>query len=102
MTMASATLHKFSIANARKAQTYLSKKVVTENRLPDKINLVAGVDVAYASESAIGAAVVLDSETLELVESQTATFQTRFPYVPTLLSFREIPAGIACIKRLKQ
>jgi len=79
MTMASATLHKFSIAKARKARTYLSKKVVTEDRLPNKINLVAGVDVAYASESAIGATVVLDSETLELVELLTGTYQARFP-----------------------
>ena len=102
MTMASATLHKFSVAKARKAQTYLSKKVVSEDKLPEKINLVAGVDVAYTSESAIGATVVLDYLTLELEEAQTATCRARFPYVPTLLSFREIPAGMACIKRLKQ
>jgi deoxyribonuclease V len=60
------------------------------------------VDVAYAGESAIGAAAVLDYASLELVEQQTATCTARFPYVPTLLSFREIPAAVACIKKLKR
>jgi len=32
MTMASAALHKFSIDKARKAQTYLSKKVASEEK----------------------------------------------------------------------
>jgi len=102
MTTAFATLRKFSITKARNAQACLSKKIVQEDRLPEKIRLVAGVDAAYAGESAIGAAAVLDYESLELVEQQTATCTVRFPYVPTLLSFREIPAAVACIKKLKR
>lgn len=102
MTTASATMHKFSIPKAHKAQAYLSKKVVSEDRLPEKINLIAGVDVAYAGESAIGAVAVLDYESLELLESQTAMCQVKFPYIPTLLSFREIPPATACVKRLKR
>jgi deoxyribonuclease V len=94
-------MHKFSIPKARKAQAYLSKKVVSEDRLPEKLNLIAGVDVAYAGESAIGAVAVLDYESLELLESQTATCQVKFPYIPTLFSFREIPPATACIRRLK-
>jgi deoxyribonuclease V len=101
MTTASATIPKFSIPKARKAQAYLSKKIIPEDRLPEKINLVAGVDAAYAGESATGAVAVLDYESLELLESQTATCQVKFPYIPTLLSFREIPPATACIRRLK-
>jgi deoxyribonuclease V len=70
--------------------------------LPEKISLVAGVDVAYASELATGAVAILDYNSLELLESRTATCQVKFPYVPTLLSFREIPPAVACIKRLKR
>jgi deoxyribonuclease V len=44
---------------------------------------------------------VLDYESLELLESQTATCEVKFPYIPTLLSFREIPPTVACIKKLK-
>lgn len=102
MTTASATLSKFSIPKAHKAQAYLSKKIIPEDRLPEKINFIAGVDVAYAGETAVSAVAVLDYESLELLEQQTATCQARFPYVPTLLSFREIPPAVACIKRLKR
>ena len=96
-----AALHKFSVSKAHKAQSLLSRKVIAEDRLPQKIKLVAGVDVAYIGELAIGSVAVLDFESLELLEQQTATSEARFPYVPTLLSFREIPAAVACIKKLR-
>jgi len=101
MTTASATIRKFSIPKARKAQACLSQKIIPEDRLPKKINLVAGVDVAYAGETAIGAAAVLDYESLELLEQHTVTCEVKFPYVPTLLSFRETPPAVACVRRLK-
>ena len=96
-----AVLHKFSVSKAHKAQSLLSRKIITEDRLPQKIKLVAGVDVAYIGGLAIGAVAVLDFESLELLEQQTATSEAKFPYVPTLLSFREIPPAIACIKKLR-
>jgi deoxyribonuclease V len=101
MAKAAATLSKFSISKARKAQTHLSKKIILEDTLPEKISLVAGVDVAYAGESAIGAVAVLDYASLDLLESQTVTCEVKFPYIPTLLSFREIPPAVACVRRLK-
>ena len=91
---------KFSVTKAHTAQLCLAQKIVTEDRLPKKITRVAGVDVAYTDESAIGAVVVLDFESLELLERQTATCEVKFPYIPTLLSFREIPPAVACIKKL--
>jgi len=62
---------------------------------------VAGVDVSYTDELAIGAAAVLDFASLELLERQAATIKVKFPYIPTLLSFREIPPAVACIKKLR-
>src|SRR3989304_10552797 len=91
----------FSVAKAHRTQTCLSKKIIAEDKLPERIGLVAGVDVAYAGELAVGAVAVLDYPSLELVELQTAVCKAKFPYVPTLLSFREIPAAVACIRRLK-
>ncbi|MEM2098322.1 MAG: endonuclease V [Candidatus Bathyarchaeia archaeon] len=102
MTAVSGAIGKFSISKAHKAQKYLSKKIIIEDRFPNKISFVAGVDVAYAGDLAVGAAAVLDYETLETLEVQTATCKVRFPYVPTLLSFREVPPSVACIKRLKR
>jgi deoxyribonuclease V len=91
----------FSIKKARRTQSRLAKQIVFEDDLPKRLHLVAGVDVAYAQERSVGAVAVLDYDSLELVETQTATCKTRFPYVPTLLSFREVPPAVLSIKRLK-
>jgi deoxyribonuclease V len=96
-----AAVHRFSVSKAHKAQKRLAEKIIAEDRLPQKINYIAGVDAAYAGELAIGAVAVLDYESLGLLESQTAMCRVKFPYIPTLLSFREIPPTIACIKKLK-
>jgi deoxyribonuclease V len=96
-----AAVHKFSISKAHKAQLYLAQKIIAEDRLPKNINCIAGVDVAYTDELAIGAVAVLDHESLELLERQTATCEVKFPYIPTLLSFREIPPAVECIKKLR-
>ena len=89
-----------SIRKAHAAQLHLSKKIIQEDRLPEKLRFIAGVDVAYLSDLSIGAVVILDCDSLEPVETQTAVCQTRFPYVPTLLSLREIPPATASIKKL--
>ena len=91
----------FSVSKAQKTQRRLSHNVITADHLPEKLMCVAGVDVAYIDDLAIGAVVVLDYESLELLEQQTAMCQAKFPYIPTLMSFREIPPAVACIKKLK-
>jgi deoxyribonuclease V len=95
-----AAVHKFSVSKAHEAQLRLSQKIVTEDRLPQNIKRIAGVDAAYTDEWAIGAVAVLDYESFELLERQTATCRAKFPYIPALLSFREIPPAVACIKKL--
>lgn len=97
-----AAVQNFSVLKAHKTQLCLSHEIVTEDRLPKKIKYVAGVDVAYIDDLAIGAVAVLDYDSLELLEQQTATCRVKFPYIPTLLSFREIPPAVACIKKLRR
>jgi len=91
----------FSIEKAHETQLRLSEQIVLKDMLPKKIRLVAGVDVAYVEDLSIGAVAVLDYTSLELVESQTALCKTRSPYVPTLLSFREIQPTVLSIKKLR-
>lgn len=90
----------FSVSKAHHAQMLLAKKIVTEDCLPQKIKRVAGVDVSYTDELAIGATAVLDFDSLELLEQRIAICEAKFPYIPTLLSFREIPPAVACAKKL--
>ena len=95
-------MHNFSVSKAHKTQLSLSRKIVFEDHLPKNIKRVGGVDVAYIDGLAIGAVTVLDYDSLKLLEKQTATYPVKFPYIPTLLSFREIPPTIACIKKLNR
>jgi len=90
----------FSVKKAHETQLRLSKHIIFKEVLPEKIRFVAGVDVAYARGMSIGAVAVLDYDSLKLVEPQTAFCKTRFPYIPTLLSFREIPPAVLSIKKL--
>ncbi len=63
---------------------------------------VAGVDVGFEDNGATtrAAVAVLAFPSLRLETSAIARQPTRFPYVPGLLSFREIPAVLAAMERL--
>ena len=82
-------------------QLRLSKKLLSEDSLPETVDYVAGVDVGYLEGTSVCAAVVLDFKTLSQVEVQVASVETPFPYIPTLLSFREIPPAYLAIKKLQ-
>jgi len=92
---------RFSVKKAHALQLSLSKRVIRKDMLPKTIRYVAGVDTAYRADVSLGSAVVLNYETLSVVELRKARVKTRFPYIPTLLSFREIPPTLAAIKKLK-
>jgi len=91
----------FSVQEAHQLQWKLAKKVIRKNVLPKEIQQIAGVDAAYVDGLSVGAVAVLDFKSLQLRESETAVCKTQFPYIPTLLSFRETPPVICAIKKLK-
>ena len=64
--------------------------------------LIAGTDVSYDkhSDRLFAAVVVLRLPELEIVEQVTAVDRAQFPYVPGLLSFREIPPLLKCFRQL--
>ncbi len=97
----SARKASFSVRKAHKTQLAMSKRIISKDRLSSKIRLVGGVDIAYWQDKSIGVVAVLDYESLEPVESQVSVSETLFPYIPTLLSFREVPSAILCIRKLK-
>jgi deoxyribonuclease V len=68
-----------------------------------RIRLVTGVDAAFSRDGArcVAAAVVWDVEAECAVEERLAVRPLRFPYVPGLLSFREAPAVIAALRKLR-
>ncbi len=92
----------FSVAKAHALQKQLANLVACKDTLPKTITYVAGVDVAYTKRHSIGAVATLDYKTLSVSEVKTAKVKTCFPYIPTLLSFREIPPVVAAVKKLRK
>lgn len=89
-------------AEARALQASLRGCVERQDRLPE-LRHVAGVDVGYAAAGRVtrAAVVVLSYPGLERVDQAVVCQPTAFPYVPGLLSFRELPAVLAAIEQLR-
>src|ERR1700733_506476 len=81
-----------SVADAINLQQHLCTSVRLENDFAHA-RLIAGVDVSYDLKSNFSHAfiVLMDIAALTPLKFVTAQLETRFPYVPGLLSFREIP-----------
>lgn len=91
-----------SVAHARAMQVELSKRVVLRDGFAKPVRTIAGFDVGFedGGETTRAAAVLLDAQTLQPLESQVARIPTVMPYVPGLLSFRELPALLGALDLL--
>jgi deoxyribonuclease V len=74
----------------RELQESMRRRVMDQDDMGD-IKRIAGVDVSYSGDLAYAAAVIIDLSTGGL-EERIHKKIVRFPYVPTYLSFRELPA----------
>jgi|AntRauTorckE5430_2_1112549.scaffolds.fasta_scaffold12095_2 deoxyribonuclease V len=83
-------------------QERIAASVVSKDE-SQKIKWIAGADVAYHELELrmVGALVVLDAETLEVVDQSTHEMDITFPYVPGLFSFREVPPLLEAYKKLQ-
>ena len=91
-----------AIPEARALQEQLRDRVIERDtrRAP---RLVAGADISFdrSSPGLHAAVVVLDAESLEVVEIAGVRARARFPYVPGYLSFREIPPLLEAFAKLE-
>ncbi len=90
-------------AQAREIQQQLRDRVSLADDFGE-VRRVAGTDVAFEDHGRVtrGAVVVLSYPELAVIEHAIARLPTRFPYVPGLLSFREIPVLLAAMESLDQ
>nr|VFJ42584.1 MAG: Endonuclease V [Candidatus Kentron sp. DK]VFJ52788.1 MAG: Endonuclease V [Candidatus Kentron sp. DK] len=88
-------------AEARALQERLRHRVIIRD-IFGAVGSVAGVDVGFEQGGAItrAAVAVLAFPGLEPVEQAVARRETDFPYIPGLLSFREIPAIVDAVEQL--
>lgn len=72
---------------------------VSPGPLPWAPERYAGVDVAYTGgREAFAAAAEVDAATLEVLQERTVRVSIDFPYIPTYLSYRELPAVEAALE----
>ncbi|GGP22288.1 endonuclease V [Thermocladium modestius] len=90
----------FNLSAARAVQRRLSGLVV-EKPLSER-RLVAGLDVAYVGNTAVAAAVIVDSISKAVMDSAVIYTRVDFPYIPTLLSFRELKPMVMAYKSLER
>lgn len=95
--------HAWDLApkEAMALQAHLATEIVLRDQL-GPVRHVAGVDVGFEDNGAItrAAVAVLAFPSLQLEISVIARKPTCFPYVPGLLSFREVPAVLAAMEQL--
>lgn len=74
---------------------------VREKALARPVRWVAGVDAAFTRDEIVAAAVLWDHLAKRIVEEHVVRGPIPFPYVPGLLSFREAPAILLALDKLR-
>lgn len=92
-----------SPAEARRLQLELRERLVFHPPPSFDPATIAGADLSMdrGSDRGYAGIVVLRAATLQPVEQVTATEPLEFPYVPGLLSFRELPPLVAAWRQLR-
>src|SRR2546421_325531 len=97
-------LHEWSLTPREAVE--LQKRLRGQVRvvpLKKKIETVAGADISFNKfePTVYAGIVVLRLPSLEVVEEAGVVSETKFPYVPGLLSFRETPSVLEAWAKLK-
>ncbi len=92
-----------TVEDAIAIQEKLQAEVITEDQLKEPVQYVAGVDMGFEADGTISCAAVavLSFPDLQLQETSLARRPTTFPYIPGFLSFREIPAILDAMEKIK-
>ena len=108
MTLSLHDAHPFDVSprEAVEIQRRLVGGVREERLDAASVQTVAGLDVSVrragnGPDRVRAAVVVLDAETRAVVDQSVWEGPVAFPYVPGLLSFREIPALLPALERLE-
>src|SRR5688572_2011005 len=99
-----ALTHRWDLSTreAKELQLELKSRHVLAPPPGLQVRRVAGADLSMSRRSTrgFGGMVVLDAETLEPLAREGVEMPLTFPYVPGLLSFRELPVLAAVWEKL--
>jgi len=91
---------RVDIEKMRKEQLKLADEIVLRDEF-DRIKLIAGCDCTFENDRVIAAIVVLEYPGMAFVEAKYAVQENAIPYIPSYLSYREMPAVIDAFSKLK-
>ncbi|AZM94984.1 deoxyribonuclease V [Vreelandella venusta] len=103
-----APLHDWNLApkEAVALQKVLAKRLETTDRI-GSVHHIAGIDIGFEADGEITRAAIVvlkwqpdTPQHLTMVEQVVHREPTRMPYIPGLLSFREIPAALEAFAKL--
>ena len=98
-------LHSWRVSYEKAIQIQESLKGQLILKKPrGEVRIVAGTDVSYDKHSDrffAGVVVFKLNKKLEKIEEASAVGKASFPYIPGLLSFREVPILLKAVKKLK-
>src|SRR5579863_1268977 len=101
-----APLHAWNLQPeaARELQRTLASRIIRTDAFLGEVRRIAGVDMAINEENGMAraAVVLLAYPGLEIVERHIYEEPLRMPYIPGLLSFREIPCIMGAFAQLRQ
>lgn len=92
-----------SPTKAMALQRELRARLILTDQL-GPVRRVAGVDVGFEADGTVtrAAVAVLRYPELDVLETAIAHRPTEFPYIPGLLSFRELPAVLEALEKLRE
>ncbi len=97
-------LYPSSLTEAASIQKIMAAKVIKSDQFAP-LKIIAGMDVSnnpYDSAQLIYASIVLlNADTLAIIETANVCQKQRFPYVSGFLGFREAPALVEAFQQLK-
>jgi len=97
-------LHPWEIVpkNGIEIQKRLRERLIFDDE-EFKIEKICGTDVSFEKGESVlfSAAVIFSYHDFEVIEEQTAVYEWSFPYVPGLLSFREVPVLLKAFEKVK-
>jgi deoxyribonuclease V len=97
-------LHKWDVTvqEAIAIQKKLADRCVFSCRIPQLVR-IAGADISYNKNTNIlyAVVIVLSYPAMEIIELQQTKAVPQFPYIPGLLSFREVPPLLECFEMVR-
>ena len=89
------------MASTIRMQNEMAKKVISEHTHNDELIYICGADVAYRNNIAYCSAVLMNKNTMEIMESVNVTLKVKHPYVPGFFVLRESEVIINILKPLR-